>query len=158
MHNSTVNLIKAPPLTSVAFWASPSLQAGLVAIVIAGMMAEEVISGPTELIAAEAEVVLVAGHPNLVLELSHGAVVLQDLPLTVWVDHARLDRFLYDFTVNAYRSERQREIDTLTGSCGLIRPLFSVTVKLRQLTQPWQAHKIWSQQADLCNGLQVKGF
>lgn len=136
MHNSTVNLTKAPPLTSVAFWASPSLQAGLVAIVIADIVAEEVISGPTELIAAEAEVVLVAGHPNLVLELSHGAVVFQDLPLTVWVDHARLDRFLYDLTINAYRSERQREMDTLTGSCGLIRPLFSVTVKLRQLTQP----------------------
>lgn len=88
MHNSTVNLTKVPPLTSVAFWASPSLQAGLVAIVIAGIVAEEVISGPTELIAAEAKVVLIAGHPNLVLKLSYGAVVFQNLPLTVWVDHA----------------------------------------------------------------------
>lgn len=93
--------IKAPPLTSVAFWASPSLQAGLVAIVIAGIVAEKVISGPTELVAAEAKVMLIAGHPNLVLELSHGAIVLQELPLTVWVDHARLDRFLYYLSINA---------------------------------------------------------
>lgn len=102
---------------------------------IAGIVAEEVISGSTKLIAAEAEVVLVAGHPNLVLKLSHGAVVFQDLPLTVWVDHARLDRFLYDLTINAYRSERQGEIDTLADRCSLIRPLFSMTVKI-QFTPP----------------------
>lgn len=60
----------ACPLTGVAFRAGPTLQARLVAVVITGVVTEKVIPGSTELITAEAEVMLITGDPNLVLELS----------------------------------------------------------------------------------------
>ena len=85
-------------LTSVAFWARPALQAGLVAVVVTGVVAEELVARPAELVAAETVIVLVAGDPDLVLELGHGPVVLQALPLPVRVDHAGLDRPLDHLT------------------------------------------------------------
>ncbi|TNN74323.1 hypothetical protein EYF80_015406 [Liparis tanakae] len=48
-------------------------------------MAEELIAGPTELVAAEAVIVLVAADPDLVLELGHVAVVHSSRTLPVSV-------------------------------------------------------------------------
>lgn len=94
------------PPTGVAFWAGPTLQARLVAVVITGVVTEKIIPGSTKLITAEAEVMFITGDPNLVLELSHGAVVFQNLPLTVWVDHARLHCFLDDLSIYTYKKKR----------------------------------------------------
>ena len=77
-------------LTRVAVGPGPTLQAGLVAVVVAGVVAEEFVPGPAELVAAEAVVVLVTADPDLVLELGHGAVVRQLLPVGARVDHARM--------------------------------------------------------------------
>lgn len=68
--------------------ARPALQARLVAVV-----AEEVVPRASELVAAEAVVVLVPGEVDLVVELSHGAVVLQALPPPAGVDRFRVDGF-----------------------------------------------------------------
>ena len=65
---------------------------------VAGVVAEELVAWPAELVAAHAVVVLVAGDADLEVELRHGAVVPQRLPLPVWVDHARVDRLLDDLT------------------------------------------------------------
>lgn len=56
-------------------------------------MPKELIPGPAKLVAAEAVVVLVAGHPDLVLKLGHRAVVRQLLPVRAGVDHARVRGF-----------------------------------------------------------------
>ncbi len=58
------------------------------------IVAEEVVSWAAELVAAEAVVVLVAAEADLEVELGHGAVVLQALPLPAGVDHPRVDGFL----------------------------------------------------------------
>lgn len=62
-------------------------------------MSKELVSGPTELVAAEAVVVLIAADPDLVLELGDAAVVSQLLPLWAWVDHARLRSFRYQLPI-----------------------------------------------------------
>lgn len=77
-------------LTDAAFRAGPALQARLVAILVAVMVAEEVVSGPAEFVAPEAVVVIVAGDADLILELGHATVMLQRLPLSARVDHPRL--------------------------------------------------------------------
>lgn len=82
-------------LTCVAFRSRPAFQTGLVSIVVACVMPEELIPGPTELVAAEAIVVLIAADPDLVLKLGHGAVVSQLLPMRAGVDHAGMRGFLY---------------------------------------------------------------
>lgn len=81
-------------LTSVAVGSRPALQTRLVAVVVAGVMAEELVPRPAELVAPEAVVVLVAADSNLVLELSHQSVVSQLLPVRAGVDHARVRGFL----------------------------------------------------------------
>lgn len=58
-------------------------------------MPEELVSGPTKLVAAETVVVLVAADPDLVFKLGYGAVVRQLLPLRAGVDHARMRGFFY---------------------------------------------------------------
>lgn len=55
------------------------------------VVAKEVVPWPAELVAAEAKVMLVTSEANLEVELGHGAVVLQLLPLWTWGDHARVD-------------------------------------------------------------------
>lgn len=81
--------------TCVAVRSGPAIQTGLVPIVVACVMPEELIAGPTELVAAEAIIVLVTDDPDLILELGHGAVVSQLLPLRAGVDHAGMRGFLY---------------------------------------------------------------
>ena len=76
------------PPTFVAVPSRPPLLAGLVAVVVADEVAEKVVTGPAVLVAPETVVVLVAGDPDLVLELGHVAVVGQLLPRVVGVDHA----------------------------------------------------------------------
>lgn len=80
--------------TFVALWSHPALQAGLVAVLVAGVVGEEVVPGPAELVAAEAVVMLGAGDADLVLEVGDPRVVLQRLPLPAGVDHARVRRLL----------------------------------------------------------------
>lgn len=58
-------------------------------------MPKELISGPTKLVAAKAVVVLVTADPDLVVKLSHGAIVTQLLPMRAGVDHAGVRGFLY---------------------------------------------------------------
>lgn len=77
-------------LTGAAFGASPALQTRLVAVVVAVIVAKEVVSRPAEFVAAEAIVVIVAGDTDLILELRHAAIVFQRLPLSARVDHTRL--------------------------------------------------------------------
>lgn len=81
--------------SGVAVRSGPAFQTGLVSIVVARIMPEELVSGPTELVAAEAVVVLVTADPDLVLKLGHRAVVSQFLPLRAGVDHAGMRGFLY---------------------------------------------------------------
>lgn len=51
----------------LALLAHPAIQAGLVAILVTGVVTEEVITGPAELVACGAVVVLVAAHTDLQL-------------------------------------------------------------------------------------------
>lgn len=81
-------------LTCIAVRTRPSFQAGLVAILVTGVMSKELVTWPAELVAAKAVVVFITGDPDLVLKLGDGAVVGQLLPLSIWVDHARVVRFL----------------------------------------------------------------
>lgn len=83
---------------------------------ITDVVTEKVIPGSTKLITAEAEVMFITGDPNLVLELSHGAVVLQNLPLTVWVDHTGLHCLLDDLSIYTYTNKRGIQIMTLQFS------------------------------------------
>ena len=87
-------MVKSLPLTSAAFWSRPPFEAGLVAVVVAVVVAKKVVARTAELVAAETVVVLVAADPDLVLELAHRPVVLQALPLAAGVDHARLNSLL----------------------------------------------------------------
>ena len=88
-------------LTCVAVRSRPAFQTGLVSIVVTRVMPKELVSGPTELVAAEAVVVLVAADPDLVLELSHRAVVCQLLPMRAGVDHAGMRGFLNQLPICA---------------------------------------------------------
>lgn len=63
-------------------------------------MPKELIPGPTELVAAEAVVVLIAGDPDLVLELGDVAVAAQLLPVWAGVDHARVRGLLYQLPIS----------------------------------------------------------
>lgn len=83
---------------SIAVRTRPSFQAGLVAILVTGVMSKELVTWPAELVAAKAVVVFIAGDPDLVLKLSDGAVVGPSLPLSIWVDHARVVRFLNELS------------------------------------------------------------
>lgn len=74
--------------TCVTVRARPAFQTCLVAIVVTGVVAKELISWAAELVAAEAVVVVVTADPDLVLKLGYGAVVSQLLPLVTGVDHA----------------------------------------------------------------------
>lgn len=62
-------------------------------------MSEELVPGPAELVAAEAVVVLVTADPDLVLELGHGTVVCELLPVRAGVDHPGVRGFLYQLPI-----------------------------------------------------------
>lgn len=97
--NCARTMLGATSLTTnsfVALWSHPAFQAGLVAVLVAGVVGEEVVPGPAELVAAEAVVVLGAGDADLVLEVRGARVVLECLPLPAGVDHARVRRLLDD--------------------------------------------------------------
>lgn len=81
-------------LTRIALRTRPAFQAGLVAILVTGVMSKELVTWPAELVASKAIVVFIAGYPDLVLKLGDRAVMGQPLPLSIWVDHARVGRFL----------------------------------------------------------------
>lgn len=89
----------AAGLTCVAVRSRPAFQTCLVPVVVARVMPEELIPGPTELVAAEAVVVLVTADPDLVLKLGHRTVVSQLLPVRAGVDHARMRGFLYQLPI-----------------------------------------------------------
>lgn len=82
-------------LTCVAFRPRPAFQTRFVSISVTRVMPKELVPGPTELVATKAEVMVIAANPDLVLELSDGAVVGAPLPVVAGVDHARKRRFLY---------------------------------------------------------------
>lgn len=100
--------------TFVALWSHPAFQAGLVAILVAGVVSEEVVSGPAELVAAEAVVMLCARHADLVLEVGNPHVVLQGLPLPAGVDHARVGRLL-DNAIGAWGAREMSEVKLPLG-------------------------------------------
>lgn len=111
-----------PTHRSVALWTGPALHAGLVSVVVAVVVAEEVVSGPAELVAADSVVVLVAAHANLVRELSDGAVMPQNLPVTVRVNHARLNRLLNQLTTRTAGAGVIVEVHGLQDQCVRPRP------------------------------------
>lgn len=86
--NNGRELVYLCKLTCIALRTRPTFQACLVSVRIAGVVSEELVTWPTELVAAEAVVVFIAGDPDLVVKLGDGAVVGQPLPLSIWVDHA----------------------------------------------------------------------
>lgn len=86
----------------VAVKSRPPLQTGFVSIVVARVMPKKLIPGPTELVAAEAIVVLVTADTDLVLELGYGAIVGQLLPVQAGVDHARMRGFLYQLPITGF--------------------------------------------------------
>lgn len=61
--------------TCDAVRARPSFQAGLVAILVTGVMSKKLVTWPAELVAAETVVVFLTGYPDLILELGHRAIV-----------------------------------------------------------------------------------
>lgn len=69
-------------------------------------MSKEVVSGSAELIAAEAVVIVIAGHADLILKVGNPSVLLQGLPLPAGVDHARVRR-LFNNAVRFYRQRRK---------------------------------------------------
>lgn len=100
--------------TFVALWSHPAFQAGLVAVLVTGVVGEEVISGPTELVAAEAVVMLCARHTDLVLKVRHSCVVLQSLPLPAGVDHARVGSLLND-AIGVCQAQEMAELKLCLG-------------------------------------------
>lgn len=80
--------------TFVAFWSHPAFQAGFVAILVTGVVSEEVISWSTKLVAAKAIVMFCTSHTDLILKVGDSCVMFQSLPLTAWIDHARVGRLL----------------------------------------------------------------
>lgn len=77
----------------------PTIQAGLVAIVVTGVVPKELIPGAAELVAAKAIIVFITGDPNLVLKLGYGAVVRQLQPVGAGVDHAGMRCLLYHLPI-----------------------------------------------------------
>ena len=64
------------PHTFVTLGAHPAFHASFVAILVTGIMSKEVISGSAELIAAEAIVIVITGHTDLVLKVGNPCVLL----------------------------------------------------------------------------------
>lgn len=71
-----------------ALLAHPAIHAGLVSILVAGVVAEEVVAGPAELVAGGTVVVFVTAHSDLQLQMGHVAAEVQALPAVLRVDHA----------------------------------------------------------------------
>lgn len=93
----TGTMFRATSLTtngSITFWSHPAFHAGFVAILVTSVVAEEVISGPAKLIAAEAVVMLITGDSDLILKVGHASVLLKSLPLSAGINHARVGGFL----------------------------------------------------------------
>lgn len=72
----------------VTLGSHPAFHAGFVAILVTGIVSEEVISRPTELIAAKAIVVVITGHADLILKVGNPRILFQCLPLPAGVYHA----------------------------------------------------------------------
>lgn len=60
----------------VTFRAHPAFHASFVAILVTGVVSEEVISGSAELIAAEPIVIVIARHTDLVFKVGNPCVLL----------------------------------------------------------------------------------
>lgn len=100
--------------TFVALWSHPAFQAGLVAILVTGVVSEEVISGPTELVAAEAVVMFCTGHSDLVLKVGYSCTVFQGLPLAAGIDHARVGSLLNN-AIGVCEAQRVAELKLPLG-------------------------------------------
>lgn len=95
--NCTRTMLGATSLTTnsfVALWSHPAFQAGLVAVLVTGVVSEEVISRSTELVAAKAVVMFCTGHTDLVLKVGNPCTVFQSLPLAAGIDHAGVGSLL----------------------------------------------------------------
>lgn len=89
-------------LTELAVGAFPSLDALLVAVLVAAIMAELVVPGPTELGAGGVVVVPVALYAHPVCQSRRRSSVVQRVPLRTRVDDARVRRLL-DYVVRRYK-------------------------------------------------------
>lgn len=76
------------PLTCAAARTHPAVQAHLGPGGLATVVAEVVVTRDAEFVALVAVVVLVTAHPDVVGEVGHGPVVLQELPGGAGVDHS----------------------------------------------------------------------
>lgn len=74
--------------TFVTLRTHPAFHAGFVAILVTGIVSKEVISRPTELIAAKAVIVVITSHSDLILKVGNPRVLFQCLPLPAGVYHA----------------------------------------------------------------------
>lgn len=77
-----------PAYSFVTLRTHPAFHAGFVAILVTGIVSKEVISRPTELIAAKAIVVVITGHSDLILKVGNPRILSQCLPLPAGVYHA----------------------------------------------------------------------
>lgn len=80
----------------VTFRSHPAFHAGFVAVLIAGIMSKEVISWSTKFVAAKTIIMLITDDSDLIFKMGHASILLQRLPLTIWVDHTRVEGFVYD--------------------------------------------------------------
>lgn len=77
-----------PAYSFVTLRTHPAFHAGFVAVLVTGIVSKEVISRPTELIAAKAIIVVITSHSDLILKVGNPRVLFQCLPLPAGVYHA----------------------------------------------------------------------
>lgn len=106
------------PLTFLALLPHPAIHAGLVAILVAGVVAKKVVAGSAELVAGGAVVVLVTAHTDLQLQVRHVAAEVQALPAVLRVDHASM-RHPLDQQLLLGRRHSQHRPDTPAQPGGL---------------------------------------
>jgi hypothetical protein len=94
--NSVLYTIEKLILTDIAGGALPPLDALLVAVGVADVMSELVVSWPAELGAGGVVIMTVAFDPHPVGEPGPGTPVVEGVPLSAGIDDARIRGLFYD--------------------------------------------------------------
>lgn len=94
-------------LTCHAVWTHPSIQTHLGPRRLTAIVAKVVVPRNTQLIAFVSVVVLVAAHPDAVLEASHRPVVHDGLPVVTRVDHPRVNDALDEKLLSICKKQKK---------------------------------------------------
>lgn len=81
-------------LTNFAVGALPSLYAHLVAVLVAGVMAEYVVPRPAELGAGRVVIMIGALDPNAIRQMSVSSLMIEGVPRGSWQDNAAVTRLI----------------------------------------------------------------